>query len=96
MCRTGAKAKAADLLRESFGWGLWGFAAFALLAGLSCYLILGPQAFAAALDDDLAMVARTLPRIVLALNVALAAGGLAVTGMLLVYPLLERLPRLLH
>ena len=70
MRRAGAKAKAADLLREGFGWGFWGFAAFALLAGLACYLILGPQAFAAALDDDLAMVARILPRIVLALAVA--------------------------
>ena len=70
MRSAGAKAKAADLLRESFGWGFWGFAAFALLAGLACYLLLGPQAFAAAVDDDLAMIIRTLPRIVLALAVA--------------------------
>jgi uncharacterized membrane protein YraQ (UPF0718 family) len=69
MQRAGAKAKAADLLRESFGRGFWGFAAFALLAGLACYLILGPAAFAGALDDDLAMIGRTLPRIVLALAV---------------------------
>jgi hypothetical protein len=30
------------------------------------------------------------------LNAVLAFGGLAVTGALLVYPLLERLPRLPH
>ena len=62
--------KVAGLLRESFGWGFWGFAAFALLSGLACYLILGPATFAEALHDDLAMLGRTLPRIVLALAVA--------------------------
>lgn len=66
----GARASIAALLRESFSLGFWGFAAFALLAGFACYLILGPEAFAEALDDDLAMVGSTLPRIVLALAVA--------------------------
>jgi hypothetical protein len=64
------REKVVGLLRESFGWGFWGFAAFALLSGLACYLILGPETFADALDDDLAMVGSTLPRIVLALAVA--------------------------
>jgi uncharacterized membrane protein YraQ (UPF0718 family) len=64
------KERAYHLLRESFGWGFWGFAAFALLSGLACYLILGPETFAQAVDDDLAMVGSTLPRIILALAVA--------------------------
>jgi uncharacterized membrane protein YraQ (UPF0718 family) len=64
------REKVAGLLRESLGWGFWGFAAFALLSGLACYLILGPETFADALHDDLAMVGSTLPRIVLALAVA--------------------------
>jgi uncharacterized membrane protein YraQ (UPF0718 family) len=66
----GARARITALLRESFGQGCWGFAAFALLAGLACYLILGPDAFAEALADDVRMVISTLPRIVLALAVA--------------------------
>jgi uncharacterized membrane protein YraQ (UPF0718 family) len=70
MSGAGARARITALLRESFGWGFWGFAAFALLAGLACYLILGPDAFAAALADDVRMVISTLPRIVLALAVA--------------------------
>jgi uncharacterized membrane protein YraQ (UPF0718 family) len=70
MHRAGAKQRVADLLRERFGWGFWGFAGFALLSGLACYLILGPNPFAEALNDDLAMVSSTLPRIVLALAVA--------------------------
>jgi uncharacterized membrane protein YraQ (UPF0718 family) len=65
-----ARARITALLRESFGRGFWGFAAFALLAGLACYLILGPDAFAEALADDVQMVISTLPRIVLALAVA--------------------------
>jgi hypothetical protein len=40
------REKVAGLLRESLGWGFWGFAAFALLSGLACYLILGPETFA--------------------------------------------------
>ena len=56
------KERAHHLLRESFGWGFWGFAAFALLSGLACYLILGPETFAQALNDDLAMVGSTPSR----------------------------------
>jgi uncharacterized membrane protein YraQ (UPF0718 family) len=81
-----ARARITALLRESFGQGFWGFAAFALLAGLACYLILGPDAFAEALADDVQMVISTLPRIVLAL---------AVAGLVWVMLPRERLTRLI-
>jgi uncharacterized membrane protein YraQ (UPF0718 family) len=81
-----ARARITALLRESFDGGFWGFAGFALLAGLACYLILGPDAFAEALADDVRMVVSTLPRIVLAL---------AVAGLVWVMLPRERLTRLI-
>ena len=60
----------AGLLRDSFGLGFWGFAAFAVAAGSACYLILGADAFAEAVDEDLRLLATTVPRIVAALGVA--------------------------
>lgn len=58
------------LLRESFGPGFWGFAAFAALMGLACYRILGPEAFHDAIAHDLQMLAGVLPRVIAALTVA--------------------------
>ena len=60
-------------------------------------IVLGPPL--ALIVNLLAVVGVASRRLTLAwkpVNAALAAGGLAVTGALLVYPLLERLPRLLH
>ena len=60
----------AGLLRDSFGLGFWGFAAFAGLTGLACYVFLGPEAFGSAVQEDLDLLLRTVPRIVAALGVA--------------------------
>jgi hypothetical protein len=60
-------------------------------------IVLGPPL--ALLVNLLAVVGVASRRLTFAwkpVNAALAAGGFAVTGALLVYPLLERLPRLLH
>ncbi|MEE8271579.1 MAG: hypothetical protein V3R98_07585 [Alphaproteobacteria bacterium] len=66
----GSRSWWAGLLRDGFGVGFWGFAAFAVLSGLACYLVLGPEAFGVALDDDLDLLLGTVPRIVAALAVA--------------------------
>lgn len=60
----------AGLLRDSFGVGFWGFAAFAVLSGAACYVFLGAEAFGVAVEEDLDLLLRTVPRIVAALGVA--------------------------
>jgi len=58
------------LIAAGFGAGFWAFAALAVAAGTACYVILGGDAFAEALGDDMALLAATLPRIVIALGIA--------------------------
>ena len=60
----------AGLLRDSFGVGFWGFAAFAGLSGLACYVLLGAETFGVAVEEDLDLLLRAVPRIVAALGVA--------------------------
>jgi uncharacterized membrane protein YraQ (UPF0718 family) len=60
----------AGLLSDSFGPGFWGFFAVAVATGAACYVVLGAEAFAEAVQDDLEMVLQTLPRIVAALSIA--------------------------
>jgi uncharacterized membrane protein YraQ (UPF0718 family) len=59
-----------DLLRESFGQSFWFFVAFAAgMAGI-CYLVLGPDAFAAAVARDRELLADLVPRVAAAQIVA--------------------------
>ncbi|HSG95157.1 MAG TPA: permease [Afifellaceae bacterium] len=58
------------LLRLGFGKSFWGFAALALVSGLTCFVVAGPDAFAEVVAEDLDMLARTVPRIIAAMGVA--------------------------
>lgn len=58
------------LLRDGFGKSFWWFLAFAVLMGIVCYQVLGPQAFETALAGDLELLAGMLPRVIAALTVA--------------------------
>jgi len=58
------------LLRTSFGTSFWFFAAFALVMGILCYFVLGPEAFNEAVSNDLRQLIDILPRIVAALTLA--------------------------
>lgn len=57
-------------LPEAFGPVFWAFAAVALAAGLTCYLVLGPEAFDQAVDGDIDLLLNVLPRIFAAVTVA--------------------------
>lgn len=58
------------LFRRSFGPSFWGFAAVAVLTGALCYAIMGPGAFSAGANKDIALILATLPRVVAALGIA--------------------------
>jgi uncharacterized membrane protein YraQ (UPF0718 family) len=58
------------LLRRSFGRSFWGFMVFAMLSALACYVVIGPQAFYEAVDNDISMILKTIPRIIAAMTVA--------------------------
>ncbi len=58
------------LLRKSFGRGFWGFAVFAGVSAVLCYVIRGPEEFAGAVEDDIQMLLDTLPRVIAAMAVA--------------------------
>ena len=60
----------ANLLRRSFGRSFWGFVIFAILSATACYVVVGGQAFDEAVENDIAMVLRTVPRIIAAMLVA--------------------------
>lgn len=74
------------VLRRSFGRSFWGFVLFAVVSATACYLALGPAAFDQAVERDIAMVMKTLPRIVAAMLVA---------GMIWVMLPRDRLTRLI-
>lgn len=59
-----------DVLRRSFGRSFWGFVIFAIVSATACYVVIGAQAFDEAVDNDIAMVLKTIPRIVAAMLVA--------------------------
>lgn len=59
-----------SLLRRSFGPSFWGFVIFAIASATACYLVIGQEAFDEAIESDIAMVLRTIPRIVAAMLVA--------------------------
>jgi len=58
------------LLRSSFGPSFWVFAAFAVIMGVLCYFVLGPEAFDEAVSNDLKQIISILPRIIAALTLA--------------------------
>lgn len=76
----------ASVLRRSFGRSFWGFLLFAIVSATACYLAIGPEAFDQAVDGDIAMVTKTIPRIVAAMLVA---------GMIWVMLPRDRLTRLI-
>jgi len=59
-----------SVLRRSFGRSFWGFVIFAIVAATACYVVIGPEAFGEAVESDIAMVLRTIPRIIAAMLVA--------------------------
>jgi uncharacterized membrane protein YraQ (UPF0718 family) len=59
-----------ELLREAFGKPLWPFALFAVATAAVCYHVLGPEAFALALAEDMDMALELLPRLAAAQVIA--------------------------
>jgi len=59
-----------ELFRYGFGKSFWYFFAFAVLMGVICHQWLGPEAFSAAVQQDLELLADMLPRVAAALTVA--------------------------
>lgn len=59
-----------SVLKDAFGKGFWGFFAFAIVTGLICYRVKGPEEFFAALAHDTSMMLDLLPRVVVALSIA--------------------------
>ncbi len=57
-------------LAEAFGPVFLGFTAVAIASGLTCYLVLGPDIFDAAVDRDIELLLNVLPRIFAAVIVA--------------------------
>ncbi len=57
-------------LPEAFGGAFLGFAAIAALSAAACYFVLGPQAFAEAVQRDVALMLAVMPRILAAVAVA--------------------------
>jgi uncharacterized membrane protein YraQ (UPF0718 family) len=55
---------------EAFGPVFLGFTAVAVVSGITCYFVLGPESFEQAVEHDLALVASMLPRILAAVLVA--------------------------
>ncbi|MEX0603548.1 MAG: hypothetical protein WD623_07605 [Marinobacter sp.] len=58
------------LLTNGFGKSFWWFLAFAIVMGIVCHQLLGPEEFQAALREDLELVTGMLPRVIAALTVA--------------------------
>jgi len=74
------------VLRRSFGRSFWGFVVFAAVSAAACYLVVGPEAFDEAVERDIAIVVKTVPRIIAAMIVA---------GMIWVMLPRERLTRMI-
>ncbi len=68
--RTGGRDWWISVLGESFGLSFWLFAAFALLAAVISYVILGPESFDDAVSENLAQLGFMLPRVAVAQVVA--------------------------
>ena len=59
-----------SLLRDAFGGAFWAFLALAVALGAACLILKGPAVTLATIEADLVALARTLPRVVVALAVA--------------------------
>jgi uncharacterized membrane protein YraQ (UPF0718 family) len=59
-----------SLLKSSFGRSFWGFLVFAIITGTICYTVLGRVEFVDALETDVDLFLRILPRVAIALTVA--------------------------
>lgn len=59
-----------EVLVDGFGRGFWGFFAVAVLTGIACWLVRGPEEFHAAILRDGKLLLDTLPRVLVALSIA--------------------------
>ncbi len=59
-----------SVLADAFGTGFLSFLAFAAITGFVCWLVKGTDVFLSALDGDLVLFFKLLPRIGVALSVA--------------------------
>ncbi|POF34525.1 permease [Roseibium marinum] len=58
------------VLKDGFGVGFWVFVGVAVLAGLACYVLKGPEAFHHALVRDIELVFGLVPRVFVAVSIA--------------------------
>ena len=58
------------VLRDAFGFGFFGFLAFAVVSGLVCYIVIGGEAVSIALVNDIDVLLTLLPRVLVAIAVA--------------------------
>lgn len=70
MTRSQGSGRWPELIKSSFGKSFWVFVLFALAAGVACYVVLGPEAFASAVDKDREIISNLLPRVAAAQIVA--------------------------
>jgi len=66
----GLRARTRRIAELGFGRSFWGFAALALVSGIACFAILGADAFASAVRDNLEALVLIVPRIAVALGLA--------------------------
>jgi hypothetical protein len=66
----GLRAHARRAAALGFGKSFWGFAALAVVSGIACFAILGPETFAEAMREDFGRLGSTVPRIGVALGIA--------------------------
>ena len=58
------------VLTNAVGKSFWGFFAAAVVLGLICWLVKGPDIVKLALAEDLGLVASLMPRVLVALSIA--------------------------
>jgi len=59
-----------SIVTTAFGKSFWGFFAAAAAFGVLCWVIAGPEAVAAAIDEDVGLIADLMPRVLVALSIA--------------------------
>lgn len=58
------------VFKDGFGPTFWVFLVIAIIAGAACYYWLGPEVFNESLEEDTALLGKTVPRILAALSIA--------------------------
>jgi uncharacterized membrane protein YraQ (UPF0718 family) len=58
------------IICDAFGRGFFGFLAFAIVVGITCYFVFGQDTVVDVLNEDISLLLDMMPRVVMALSVA--------------------------